>query len=57
MEKIVVDLLGIKPPWLVMRINDRMHINYVLRTQYIVVVICFIVVMATMFRIKPIQCE
>lgn len=53
----VVDLLGIKPPWLVMRIDDIMHINYVLGTQYIVVAISFIIVIATMFRIKPIRCE
>lgn len=53
----VVDLLGIKPPWLVVRINDIMHINYVVRTQYIAVAMSFVIVIATMFRIKPIQSE
>lgn len=53
----VVDLLGIKSPWLVVRINDIMHINYVVGTQYIVVASVFIIVFASMFRIKPIQFE
>lgn len=47
----VVDLLGIKPSWLVVRIHDIMHINCVVGTQYIVVAIIFITVVATMFRI------
>lgn len=49
--------LGIKTLWLVVRMHDIMHINYVVGTQDIVVAIIFIIAVATMFRIKPIQSE